>query len=145
MTGLPITIQVRTTIRDGKRSERHSMDAIGELFVKGEFLMLKFQEPREEQETESTNQTIQLRDGRMTVQRKGAVTMNQRFVEGTKTEGMYNSIYGPMHMETDTKKVSYNWNEDDQAGDITLTYDLVLSGSQTGRYHMKVTFKEETS
>ncbi|PTL38322.1 DUF1934 domain-containing protein [Alkalicoccus saliphilus] len=138
---MPVDISIRTTIRDGKQREKHSMDASGEVLWRGGLMVLRFQEPREEEEARTT-QTIQLRDGNLSVRRSGAIAMNQRFVEGIKTEGTYHSVYGPMAMETDTEKVNYEWNEEQGKGIITLVYVLTLQGSVTGTYNMKVTFEE---
>lgn len=140
---MPVNIKIRTTIRDGKQRERHSMDASGSLSWRGGLVVLHFQEPREDSEAK-TMQTMQLREGRLSVKREGAITMNQRFVEGTKTEGTYRSAYGPMHMITDTKSISYQWNEAKSTGVISLVYVLTLQGAETGRYSMEVTFEEGT-
>ncbi|WP_181186154.1 DUF1934 domain-containing protein [Alkalicoccus urumqiensis] len=141
MNKMDVAIRIQTTIRDGKQRERHTMDCEGELMWRGSLLVLRFQEPHEE-ETDRTHQTMQLRDGRLSVQRKGAVEMNQRFVEGVKTEGTFTSAAGPMLMETDTETVDYTWNEAEQQGRINLVYVLRLAGQQTGTYSMVVTFEE---
>jgi uncharacterized beta-barrel protein YwiB (DUF1934 family) len=138
---MPVDIKIRTTIKDGKQKERHSMDASGEIMWRGSLLVVRFREPREENEPQ-TLQTIQLREGVMTVRREGAITMNQRFIEGVKTEGTYRSAYGPMAMETATEHVDYQWNEEQNRGVISLIYILTLQGSTTGTYNMEVTFEE---
>lgn len=140
---MPVDIKIRTTIREGKQRERHSMDASGRLSWRGSLLVLHFQEPREDSE-EKTMQMMQLREGRLSVKRDGAVTMNQRFVEGVETEGTYRSAFGPMSMLTDTKSIEYNWDEKKRRGVISLVYLLTLQGTEAGRYSMEVTFEEET-
>lgn len=133
---------MKTTIKDGKRKEIHTMEATGELFQRGDLTVLRFSEPKEENQEQTTTQTVRLsRDG-MTVQRKGAITMNQRFLPGVKTEGMYHSAFGPMSMLTDTSKVDYNWDQETLEGYIVLQYDLELHGSDTGNYDMYVKIKE---
>ncbi|WP_416147810.1 DUF1934 domain-containing protein [Salipaludibacillus sp. HK11] len=141
-SGLAVNIEMKTTIKDGKRKEVHTMEATGELFQRGQLTVLRFSEPKEEGEEQATTQIVRLsRDG-MTVQRKGAITMNQRFLPGVETEGMYNSAFGPMSMLTNTKKVNYDWDQDTRKGYIALQYHLVLQGSDTGNYDMYVKFKE---
>ncbi|SDO61996.1 DUF1934 domain-containing protein [Alkalicoccus daliensis] len=138
---MPVDIKIRTTIRDGKQKERHSMDAFGHLSWRGGLIVLRFQEPREDSE-QKTMQTMQLRDGRLSVKRDGAISMNQRFVEGVKTEGTYRSPYGPMHMITDTESIQYTWDDEKKKGIISLIYVLTLQGSKTGTYSMEIVFEE---
>ncbi|MCE7792427.1 DUF1934 domain-containing protein [Salipaludibacillus sp. CUR1] len=141
-SGLPVTIHMRTTIKDGRRKEVHSMEASGELFHRGGMTVIRFSEPKEENDTQSTIQTVKLHRGQMSVQRKGAITMNQRFIPGRETEGMYHSPYGPMDMRTDTSEVDYEWDSQALEGFIDLRYALVMQGSKTGNYHMHVKIKE---
>ncbi|WP_280770474.1 DUF1934 domain-containing protein [Salipaludibacillus daqingensis] len=141
-SGLAVTIEMKTTIKDGKRKEVHTMEATGELFQRGQLTVLRFSEPKEEGQEQSTTQTVRLTDEGMTVQRKGAITMNQRFIPGVETEGMYHSAFGPMSMRTDTSKIDYDWDQDAQEGFIVLQYALELQGSDTGNYDMYVKIKE---
>ncbi|PYZ91590.1 hypothetical protein CR194_18315 [Salipaludibacillus keqinensis] len=141
-SGLPVSVQMKTTIKDGKRKEIHTMEATGNLYQRGELTVLRFSEPKEENDEASTTQTVKLNRGEMSVQRKGAITMNQRFVPGIETEGMYHSQFGPMSMLTDTSEVNYNWDKEAREGWIALRYTLVLQGSQTGNYDMYVKIKE---
>ncbi|NJP37344.1 DUF1934 domain-containing protein [Alkalicoccus luteus] len=140
---MPVDISIRTDIKDGKQRERHTMEASGEVLWRGDMVVLKFREPREENEA-GTDQTMQYRDGRLSVRREGDVTMNQRFIEGASTEGTYNSQAGPMHMMTKTKELTCDWDAAAGAGVIRLVYVLTLQGSETGTYTMKVTFEEGT-
>jgi len=141
-TGLAVNIEMKTTIKDGKRKEIHTMEATGELFQRGKLIVLRFLEPKEESQEQTTTQTVRLSPDGMTVQRKGAITMNQRFVPGVATEGMYHSAFGPMSMITDTTKVDYNWDQGGLEGYIELKYKLELQGSDTGQYDMHVKIKE---
>ncbi|MCR6108266.1 DUF1934 domain-containing protein [Salipaludibacillus agaradhaerens] len=141
-TGSTVLITIHTTVKDGKRKEVHKMEASGRLFQRGHILVLRFTEPREEGQERTTDQTIKLSDGQMLVQRKGAITMNQRFIPGTETEGTYHSLYGPLAMRTSTSEVTYEWDEIAGEGDIHLRYGLVMQGASTGSYHMHVEFKE---
>jgi uncharacterized beta-barrel protein YwiB (DUF1934 family) len=141
-TGSTVLITIHTTVKDGKRKEVHKMEASGRLFQRGHILVLRFTEPREEGQERTTDQTIKLSDGQMLVQRKGAITMNQRFIPGTETEGTYHSLYGPLAMRTSTSEVTYDWDEIAGEGDIHLRYGLVMQGASTGSYHMHVEIKE---
>ncbi|CAM3769875.1 DUF1934 domain-containing protein [Alkalicoccus chagannorensis] len=139
---MDVDISIQTTIRDGGQRERHTMETNGELIWRGGLLALQFDEPVEEGEPQGTSQVMQLRDGRLSVKRKGAVQMDQRFVEGEKTRGMFTSQAGPMQMETDTKELQYDWDDMQSRGTILLVYVLRLAGQKTGTYTMKVTFEE---
>lgn len=141
LNGRAVNIEMKTTIKDGKRKEIHTMEATGELLQRGKLTVLRFSEPKDEDQEQTTTQTVRLSLDGMTVQRKGAITMNQRFLPGVTTEGMYHSAFGPMSMRTDTTKVDYNWDQDTLEGYIVLKYNLELNGSDTGNYDMYVKIK----
>lgn len=139
--GIDVAIMIQTTIRDAGEKEIHRMAAKGLLFQRGQQTVLRFQEPKEENEKQTT-QTVKLNGGEMSVLRKGAVSMNQRFIPGSETEGVYHSAYGPMSMRTDTKDLDYGFDKQTMEGFIELRYKLVMQGTQTGDYHMHVSIKE---
>ncbi|WP_088036748.1 DUF1934 domain-containing protein [Evansella clarkii] len=138
--GLPVAVLMNTTIRDSGRKDTTEIKAEGLLFQKGASVFLRFQEPDEE--AGKTVQTIKIKNEEMSVIRKGAVTMNQRFIQGAETEGMYHSPYGPMEMITKTKEVYYNWNSTSKTGKLRLRYNLRLQGGNAGDYDMRVTIRE---
>ncbi|TMW72126.1 DUF1934 domain-containing protein [Alteribacter natronophilus] len=142
MEGLPVQINMTTEVRDQGQKDTNTMEAAGRLIAKGDTTYLRFEEPQQEG-LEPTNQTVKIQQGEMTVIRKGAVNMNQRFITGVKTEGTYQSPYGPMRMLTDTKNVRFLWDETENKGEIRLTYSLILQGQSAGEYDMRVTVKEE--
>ncbi|RKL67961.1 hypothetical protein CR203_05505 [Salipaludibacillus neizhouensis] len=140
--GVNVTVNVKTTIRDGKAKEVHQMAAEGQLFQRGQQTVLRFNEPKEEEKDKQTVQTVKLHKGEMSVLRKGGISMNQRFIPGQKTEGIYHSPFGPMSMSTDTKEFDYHWDEQELEGYIDLRYKLIMQSSNTGNYHMHVSIKE---
>ena len=138
--GLPVTVIMKTTVKDGPQKNINNIKAEGQLFQKGPAVFLRFEEPAED--GKKTIQTLKVKPNEMTVIRKGAITMNQRFIAGIETEGMYQSPYGPMSMTTKTKQVDYKWDEANKTGKLRLRYTLHLQGSKAGDYDMQVTIKE---
>ncbi|RNA67858.1 DUF1934 domain-containing protein [Alteribacter keqinensis] len=142
MEGLLVHIHMKTQINDQGRKETNTVKATGRLMSKGQVTYLRFEEPAEEG-IDKTMQTVKVQQGEMSVIRKGAVNMNQRFVTGVETEGTYHSPYGPMRMLTDTKNVRFLWDESASKGEIQLSYALTLQGEFAGDYEMRVTLKED--
>ncbi|MBU9724317.1 MULTISPECIES: DUF1934 domain-containing protein [Bacillaceae] len=144
--GIPVMIEMTTIIKDGSQKDTNSFSTKGHMFEKGRAVFLRFLEPIEGDEAE-TVQTVKIQGNEMTVLRKGAISMNQRFIPGTTTEGMYQSPYGPMAMRTKTKDVLFDWNERTGnsvgSGMIRLRYSLQLQGSKAGDYDMRVKIKED--
>lgn len=138
-----VSIRIVTLITDGDRQEKHTMEAFGRMIYISDVLVLRFQEPYEEGDA-PTSQQIKCTDQEMTVRRQGRVTMNQRFVEGVTTEGVYETPEVRMPMETTTKKLKHDWNTEQLEGEIRLSYDLMLQGEATGRYDMTIYIEEET-
>ena len=140
--GSPVSIQLKTTIQDGSRREDHEMDAEGILYQSGTMTVLRFDEPKEDPANDTTIQTVKLSGAEMNVNRKGHISMKQRFVEGAETEGMYHSPFGKMAMLTDTHEVNYAWDEVRGEGYFELRYTLVMQGEKTGNYHLYAALKE---
>ncbi|WP_035187487.1 DUF1934 domain-containing protein [Alteribacter aurantiacus] len=142
MEGLLVHIHMKTQINDSGRKETNTVNATGRLLSKGDVTYLRFEEPVEEG-LDKTMQTLKVQQGEMSVIRKGAVNMNQRFITGVETEGTYHSPFGPMRMLTDTKNVRFLWDESANRGEIRLNYSLTLQGEFAGDYDMRVTLKED--
>ncbi|UCZ53064.1 DUF1934 domain-containing protein [Bacillus shivajii] len=140
--GRPVTITMNTTIRDGKEKETNEFCVDGQIIEKGSSVYLKFIEPKQDEDYEATTQTVKIQDNEMRVIRKGAFSMNQRFIAGTTTEGVYNSPLGAMSMLTKTDEVSFHWDEKEAEGAIRLTYTLEIQGENTGEYDLRVNIKE---
>ncbi|WP_157812085.1 DUF1934 domain-containing protein [Alteribacter populi] len=144
MEGLAVHINMKTKIQDQGHSDTNTINTMGRMLTKGDITYLRFEEPQEEGESvERTMQTVKIQQGEMTVIRKGAMNMNQRFVSGVETEGTYQSPYGPMRMRTNTKNVRFLWDETSKQGEIQLQYSLTLQGDYAGEYDMRVSLKEE--
>ncbi|MDQ0257395.1 uncharacterized beta-barrel protein YwiB (DUF1934 family) [Evansella vedderi] len=139
--GIPVAIHMETTIRDGVHKESNELSATGLLFKRGVTTFVRFEEPVED-DGRATMQTLKIQENEMSVSRKGALTMNQRFIPGTVTEGMFHSPYGQMAMRTDTKDMDFQWNELLKVGTLRLRYSLHLQGSIAGDYDMHVTIRE---
>ncbi|WP_096185916.1 DUF1934 domain-containing protein [Evansella halocellulosilytica] len=140
--GRPVTITMNTTIRDGNAQDTNEIHTEGRFIQKGSSTYLKFTEPTEDEEIDVTTQTVKIQANEMRVMRSGGVSMNQRFIPGVTTEGIYHSPLGAMTMRTTTDHVSFQWNEEERQGAIRLTYSLEMQGEPTGTYDLRVKIKE---
>lgn len=140
--GIPVTIHMETTIRDGGQRDKTSLKVAGHLYLKGETTYVRFEEPSDEEGQPTTMQTMKIQEQEISVSRKGGMTMNQRFIPGVETEGMLHSPYGQMAMRTKTKAVEFRWNSGLGAGKLRLKYRLHLQGNHAGDYDMQVLIKE---
>ena len=142
--GQAVHVRLHTQITDGERRETHTMEAGGRLLRGAGLFVIRFTEPQASGERPTTQQ-IKCTESEMTVRRQGQITMNQRFSEGMTTEGVYETAELRMPMETTTTHFSHEWDETSGSGEITLRYDLVLQGEETGHYEMTITLKEATA
>lgn len=140
--GSPVTIELNTTITDGDRRETHTMNAEGKLYRRGSLTVIRFEEPKDDPANEATLQTVKLSGAELSVNRKGHVSMQQRFVEGLETEGSYQSPYGKIVMNTETHEVNYAWDEVRCQGYFELRYTLIIQGGAVGDYHLYAALKE---
>lgn len=138
-----VKINMSTTINDNGKIERSSFSVMGQAFFKddGNSLYIKFDEPKTNGEP-ITKQTIHIQENCITVIRNGAISMNQKFIDRTETEGMFRSPYGSMSMRTKTKHVSFQWDKEKGEGEGSISYTLHLQNENVGQYDLKLTFKE---
>lgn len=139
--GMHVNIKLSTRINAHGKMEENSFTTIGQIFYKGTSTYIKFDEPSANRE-DLTKQTIRFQQDHFTVIRNGAVSMNQQFVLGKETKGLFRSPYGVMEMKTKTKELSFHWDEEIGEGIGRIRYILYLQNEHAGEYDLKLTIKE---
>lgn len=71
--------------------------------------------------------------------RRGDVKSEQSFRPHQKSTGYYETPFGKMELETETHKLSADFQG--MTGTLSWTYDMILSGSRTGRFELIVEFR----
>jgi uncharacterized beta-barrel protein YwiB (DUF1934 family) len=137
--GLPIQIRFVTEIREGTRKETIAFDTNGLYYEKGQSTYVTFQEPNEQGEV---NTVIKIQGEDVLIMRSGTVSMRQTHKKGQWTNGTYTSDLGTFTLETKTDNVLFEWSDKKRKGQLFITYVLLLSGNDAGRYTITINFKE---
>ena len=77
---------------------------------------------------EGTTTTLNIQDNILVLDRVGSTTTNMEFKEGTMAVSLYNTPYGVLSLNIDTKKLNININEN--GGEIYSKYTLGLEGQE---------------
>jgi uncharacterized beta-barrel protein YwiB (DUF1934 family) len=140
MKEVPILVELETTIKDGSRQEKTTVQANGTLTPKGETTYIRYDE--EMPEVGHVRNMIRVGQNEATIIRNGAVKMRQRFRQGMTTEGQYESPVGVISMETTTKRFDYERGSAEGIGRLNLVYHLMLQGQQAGQFELTMKLKE---
>ncbi|EIT87469.1 hypothetical protein A374_00035 [Fictibacillus macauensis ZFHKF-1] len=138
--GIPVRLMMETVIENGQQRDVHKATAPGIIYRKKDATFLKYTEVIEE--AGSVNNVIKITNEGIVILRGGSVSMRQKFLIGQTTEGMYDTPYGQLWMETTTHKMNFRYNQQRNEGDLLLRYNLVLQGEDTGTFTIKMNFQE---
>ncbi|MED2127722.1 DUF1934 domain-containing protein [Bacillus thuringiensis] len=146
LAGLPVHVHFVTEIREGARKETVAFEANGQYYVKGQGTYVTFQEPNEQGEVKTIikiqdEQVLIMRSGAISM-RSGAISMRQTHVKGEWTTGTYTSELGTFALQTKTDNVLFKWSDEKKKGQLFLTYALLLSEQEAGRYTITINLKE---
>src|SRR5699024_9155528 len=111
-----VSIKLHTIIDDQGEKEMSIIQQKGLYYRKGELEVLTFTD-KVEGIGEIRNH-ITITPDKVTVKRSGAVSMNQQFVEGKKSECLYRHPYGMFHMELYTEHISSEYCPDQNNTEI---------------------------
>lgn len=139
LAGLPVHVHFVTEIREGARKETVAFEANGQYYAKGQGTYVTFQEPNEQGEVKTI---IKIQDEQVLIMRSGAVSMRQTHVKGEWTTGTYTSELGTFALQTKTDNVLFKWSDEKKKGQLFLTYALLLSEQEAGRYTITINLKE---
>ncbi len=106
--------------------------------------LLQYVESQQDEETgEITNSDISLslRDGKITMERKGAFANTMVFAKGQRFEGIYHTPYGEMDMAVFTKEASCKIGRSE--GNIHLKYQLNVQGNYASTNELHLEYRAE--
>ncbi|WP_087973664.1 DUF1934 domain-containing protein [Oceanobacillus rekensis] len=136
-----VTIQLRTVIDDDGQKEYNDQKQSGNYFRKKELDVLIFEEKLDDGAIIKNLITIQ--QHKVSINRSGAVMMNQKFKAEKITENIYHHPHGKIHMETFTESIDYSRSEDSIEGSLGIHYTVKLNGQDKRKHTLELAYKEE--
>lgn len=136
-----VFIKLQTKINDQGQIETTTSDHHGTLLRRGKREVLLFDETTDD--GRNINNFITLQENKVSIKRSGSVSMHQQFIVGKRTETMYEHIHGTIHMETYTKRLTYQPAENSAGAILTIDYIVLLNGEIERQHKLVLTYQEE--
>lgn len=136
-----VDIELRTVIDRNGEKEMSIVKQTGEYIKKNEVEILTFTEQRDD--IGSIRNYITIQNNRVTIRRSGAISMNQKFEVGKKSESLYRHPYGTLHFQIETKTLKRKKRMKHKLGEIVITYKAVINGIEEQNHHLTLTFMKE--
>lgn len=106
--------------------------------------MLRYIENQQDEETGENIRSdilLSIRDGRVTMERKGDFFNTMVFSRGQRFEGVYHTPYGEMDMAVYTHAADWRIGEND--GSLHLKYQLHIQGSYSSTNELHLEYRSE--
>ncbi len=135
-----VTLNIHTIhVQDESKEENH-IQAEGELIQRGDMTYLRYQENLSDKENALVRTTLKIdqKQSRLLVMRNGAIKMNQVFLLGQETKGIYETMYGSISMHIKTKKLSYQPPALKKHGQLLLTYALQMGDADLATISLNI-------
>ncbi|WP_141430946.1 DUF1934 domain-containing protein [Bacillus sp. 03113] len=137
---IPVKVHVKTDIQNGLEKETYEFTTFGRYYQKGSAVYLQYDEVMEEGVIKTT---VKMSQAEGVIIRNGAVKMKLSFKLNQKLNGIYESPYGTLQLNTFTRKLQSQFQTSTNIGLMEILYELYMNGSLSGIYQMKITFEEE--
>lgn len=134
----PVSIHIKSEIREGQEAENIEIQTIGEFYEKGSVPYLTYSE---EQEYGTIRTIVKVKKNEAVVIRSGAVSMRQRFIENKETLTNYETQFGSMQLSTYTRELKFTLGEG-KSGTLNVEYELNIGENQTHLHKLFITFEE---
>lgn len=95
----------------------------------------------EEQDGERARITLVVTPTSARMERRGMTRATLRFEPGTRTSGVYSTLYGDIPVQIDTREVRLE--RADAGGDLTLRYDVYMGGERSTQTRLCLTWRLE--
>lgn len=105
-------------------------------------ILLEYQESQQDEETGEIMKAdiaLSLREGRITMERKGDFSSTMVFKKGQRFEGVYRTPYGNMDMAVYTKEAACRFGRSE--GNMHLKYQLDIQGNYTSTNELHLEYK----
>lgn len=106
--------------------------------------LLQYVESQQDEETGEITKSdisLSLRDGKITMERKGEFSSTMVFAKGQRFEGVYHTPYGEMDMAVFTKEAACRFGLTE--GNIHLKYQLNIQGNYASINELHLEYKAE--
>lgn len=133
-----VQIELRTVIEDEGHKEMSIVKQTGKYTATEDREVLVF---KEQTEVGDIRNFITLQDGKFTLKRSGAVSMNQRLILNQETVCIYRHPYGNILMDAKTLSMDYERLKRDKPGVMQIMYELTLNDDQTRMHHLTLTYE----
>lgn len=90
---------------------------------------------------EGTMTTVKIKNEQIKIIRHGKLKSEQVFTLGKSEVGIYHTPEGSLSLETNTQSIDIDLL--DGIGTISWVYDLVVSGTDAGKFEIKLDIQEE--
>lgn len=103
---------------------------------------LEYAESQQDEETGeilTSDISLSLRNGKITMERKGDFSNTMVFAKGQRFEGVYHTPYGEMDMAVFTKEAACKFGKTE--GNIHLKYQLNIQGNYTSTNELHLEYK----
>ena len=118
---------------------------VGKLsYANPEEAQLQYVESQQDEETGeimNSDISLQLRDGKITMERKGAFSNTMVFAKGQRFEGVYHTPYGEMDMAVFTREANCRFGRAE--GNIHLKYQMNIQGSYASTNELHLEYRTE--
>lgn len=136
-----VAVQLHTVIEDQGDKEMSIVKQEGEYFRKGNLEVVTFTDRIEDIGT--IKNQISIHTDKVTVKRSGAISMNQQFMEGKKSECLYRHPYGMFAMEIETYHVSAEYKDEGKTKEVVIEYDVFMNEDPPRSHYLTLTITEE--
>lgn len=133
-----VQIELRTVIDDQGHKEMSIVKQTGKYTATEDREVLVY---KEQTEVGDIRNFITLQDGKFTLKRSGAVSMNQRLIQGKETVCIYRHPFGNILMDAKTISMSYEQLTENTPGVMNIEYEMTLNGEQTRMHHLTLTYE----
>ena len=107
-------------------------------------VLLQYAESQQDEETGEIMKadiSLSLRDGRITMERKGDYANTMVFAKGQRFEGTYHTPYGEMDMAVFTKEAACRFGRSE--GNMHLKYQLNIQGNYASTNELHLEYRAE--
>jgi|SRR5690625_3872661 len=136
-----VDIELRTVIDRNGEKEMSIVKQTGEYVSKKSIEIITFIEKRED--IGDIRNYITIQKNKVTIRRSGAISMNQQFEVGKKSESLYRHPYGTLHFQITTETLKRTPMGKNKPGEIVITYQATINGIEEQKHYLTLTFMEE--
>ena len=135
---IPILISLDAqSTTDGQPEDTMRLITTGELIEQPDETIIRYEESIDESEPPQKIE-MRIKNATITMSRQGSIDANMVFQKGQRYESQYHTPYGDLDMALYCTKATYT--RDAEGGEISLQYQLDLSGQYAAVHDMKLHF-----